>query len=121
MLILSLGKTFAIYESLHLEFRLDAFNSFNRTQWDGINTVFPSGSAQYPFGQCERGERGSYRTGRGEIVLLTCFDGTYAAACAGGVFLSVDCSRTKTGAVRFDKCRPMKIQSADCRRVDLFP
>ncbi|MGC2212491.1 MAG: carboxypeptidase regulatory-like domain-containing protein [Silvibacterium sp.] len=48
---LSLGKTFAIYESLHLEFRLDAFNSFNHTQWDGINTVFPSGSAQYPFGQ----------------------------------------------------------------------
>ena len=48
---LSLGKTFAIYESLHLEFRLDAFNAFNHTQWNGINTVFPSGSSQYPFGQ----------------------------------------------------------------------
>ncbi len=48
---LSLAKTFAIYERLHLEFRADAFNAFNHTQWTGINTAYPSGSAQYPFGQ----------------------------------------------------------------------
>jgi hypothetical protein len=48
---LSLSKTFQIYEKLHLEFRADAFNAFNHTQWTGVNTTYPSGSAQYPFGQ----------------------------------------------------------------------
>jgi hypothetical protein len=48
---LSIAKTFPIYERLHLEFRGDAFNVFNHTQWTGINTIYPSGDAQYPFGQ----------------------------------------------------------------------
>lgn len=48
---LSLSKQFPIYERLHLEFRADAFNAFNHSQWIGVNTVFPSGSDQYPFGQ----------------------------------------------------------------------
>jgi hypothetical protein len=48
---LSLSKTFPIYERLHLEFRADAFNAFNHSQWTGVNTVFPSGNDQYPFGQ----------------------------------------------------------------------
>jgi hypothetical protein len=48
---LSIAKTFPIYERLHLEFRGDAFNALNHTQWIGINTTYPSGSAQYPFGQ----------------------------------------------------------------------
>ncbi len=48
---LSVAKTFAIYERLHLELRADAFNALNHSQWNGINTIYPSGSAQYPFGQ----------------------------------------------------------------------
>jgi hypothetical protein len=48
---LSIAKTFPIYETLHLEFRADAFNALNHTQWTGVNTTYPSGSTQYPFGQ----------------------------------------------------------------------
>jgi hypothetical protein len=48
---LSLAKTFVIYERLHLEFRGDAFNALNHSQWNGINTTYPTGSTQYPFGQ----------------------------------------------------------------------
>jgi hypothetical protein len=48
---LSIAKTFVLYESLHLELRADAFNAFNHSQWNGVNTTYPSGSAQYPFGQ----------------------------------------------------------------------
>jgi hypothetical protein len=48
---LSIGKTFPLYERLHLEFRADAFNALNHSQWNGINTTYPSGSTQYPFGQ----------------------------------------------------------------------
>jgi hypothetical protein len=48
---LSLAKTFPIYENLHLEFRADAFNVLNHTNWSGVNTTYPSGSAQFPFGQ----------------------------------------------------------------------
>src|SRR6202034_10218 len=47
---LSLSKTFQLYERLHLEFRGDAFNAFNHTQWTGVNTQYPSGSSQFPFG-----------------------------------------------------------------------
>ena len=47
---LSLAKTFSLYESLHLEFRGDAFNALNHTQWNGMNTGYPSGDAQFPFG-----------------------------------------------------------------------
>ena len=45
-----LAKTFPIFENLHLEFRGDAFNAFNHTQWTGVNTQYPSGSSQFPFG-----------------------------------------------------------------------
>jgi len=48
---LSLSKTFSIYDRLHLEFRADAFNAFNHSQWTNVNTTYPSGSDQYPFGQ----------------------------------------------------------------------
>jgi hypothetical protein len=48
---LSLAKTFAIRETLRFELRGDAFNAFNHTQWNGINTTYPSGDAQFPFGQ----------------------------------------------------------------------
>jgi hypothetical protein len=47
---LSLAKTFALYESLHLEFRADAFNAFNHSNWNSLVTTYPSGSAQFPFG-----------------------------------------------------------------------
>ena len=48
---LSLSKQFPIYDRLHIEFRADAFNALNHSQWTGVNTIFPSGSDQYPFGQ----------------------------------------------------------------------
>jgi hypothetical protein len=48
---LSIAKTFPIYETLHLEFRADAFNAFNHPQWNGVNTTYPSGNTQFPFGQ----------------------------------------------------------------------
>lgn len=48
---LSIAKTFPLYEGFHLEFRADAFNALNHTQWTGVNTTYPSGSSQYPFGQ----------------------------------------------------------------------
>jgi hypothetical protein len=47
---LSLAKTFPLYESLHLEFRADAFNAFNHSNWNSVVTTYPSGSAQFPFG-----------------------------------------------------------------------
>lgn len=47
---LSLAKTFPIRESLHLEFRADAFNAFNHANWNSVITTYPSGSAQFPFG-----------------------------------------------------------------------
>jgi hypothetical protein len=48
---ISVAKTFPLYESVRLEFRADAFNAFNHTNWNGVNTTFPSGSTQFPFGQ----------------------------------------------------------------------
>jgi hypothetical protein len=47
---LSLAKTFPIGDRLHLDFRGDAFNAFNHTQWTGVNTTYPDGNAQFPFG-----------------------------------------------------------------------
>ena len=44
---LSLAKTFPIRESLHLEFRADAFNHPN---WNSVVTTYPSGNAEFPFG-----------------------------------------------------------------------
>jgi hypothetical protein len=48
---ISLAKTFPLYESIHLELRADAFNAFNHTNWSGVNTTYPSGNTQFPFGQ----------------------------------------------------------------------
>jgi hypothetical protein len=48
---LSLAKTIPLYKTLHLELRADAFNALNHSQWNGVNTTYPSGSGQYPFGQ----------------------------------------------------------------------
>jgi hypothetical protein len=45
------GTKFPLHENLHLQFRADAFNAFNHSQWNGIVTTYPSGSTQYPFGQ----------------------------------------------------------------------
>jgi hypothetical protein len=47
---LSLAKTFALYENLHLEFRADAFNAFNHSNWNSIVTTYPSSNPQFPFG-----------------------------------------------------------------------
>jgi hypothetical protein len=47
---ISLAKTFPIYERVHLEFRADAFNALNHSQWNSVVTQYPSGNTQYPFG-----------------------------------------------------------------------
>jgi hypothetical protein len=51
---LSLAKVFPIKESFHAEFRADAFNTFNHTQWNGAQTVYPYASVgnygNIPFG-----------------------------------------------------------------------
>ena len=47
---LSLAKTLQLYERLRLEFRADAFNALNHTQWNQLNTTYPSGNPQFPFG-----------------------------------------------------------------------
>jgi hypothetical protein len=54
---LSVAKTFPIYKTVHLDFRADAFNALNHTQWDAAQTTYPYGpsaSGAYgniPFGQ----------------------------------------------------------------------
>jgi hypothetical protein len=52
---LSLAKTFPIHESINAQFRADAFNFFNHTQWNGAQTTFPYASVgnygNVPFGQ----------------------------------------------------------------------
>lgn len=51
---LSLAKIFPIYERFHAEFRADAFNAFNHTQWNGAQTTYPFASVgnygNIPFG-----------------------------------------------------------------------
>jgi hypothetical protein len=51
---LSLAKTFPIFERFHAEFRTDAFNAFNHTQWNGVQTTYPYSSVgnygNIPFG-----------------------------------------------------------------------
>lgn len=54
----SIAKTFPLYESVRLDFRCDAFNALNHPQWTGINTTYPSGSAQFPFGQANGAREG---------------------------------------------------------------
>lgn len=46
----NIGAMTTIWERFHFEFRADAFNAFNHSQWTGLNTTYPSGSSQFPFG-----------------------------------------------------------------------
>ena len=52
---LSLAKTFILHENWHAEFRADAFNTFNHTQWNGTQTTYPYATVgnygNVPFGQ----------------------------------------------------------------------
>lgn len=52
---LSLAKTFPIHDTVNAQFRADAYNVFNHTQWNGAQTTFPyAGVGNYgnvPFGQ----------------------------------------------------------------------
>jgi len=52
---LSLAKTFVLHENWHVEFRADAFNAFNHTQWNGTQTTYPyapvGNYGNVPFGQ----------------------------------------------------------------------
>jgi hypothetical protein len=48
-------KTFVLHENWHAEFRADAFNTFNHTQWNGAQTTYPYATVgnygNVPFGQ----------------------------------------------------------------------
>jgi Carboxypeptidase regulatory-like domain len=52
---LSLAKTFPIYDRFHAEFRADAFNALNHTQWNAVQTVYPyavvGNYGNIPFGE----------------------------------------------------------------------
>ncbi len=52
---ISLAKTFPIHENINAQFRADAFNFFNHTQWNGAQTTYPYASVgnygNVPFGQ----------------------------------------------------------------------
>jgi hypothetical protein len=54
---LSLAKVFPIVERFHAEFRADAFNAFNHTQWTGAQTTYPFASVgnygNIPFGSAK--------------------------------------------------------------------
>jgi hypothetical protein len=65
---LSLSKSFPIHDRLHLEFRADAFNAFNHSQWTGVNTIYPSGNDQYPFGQVNSAREARIGQVAGKIV-----------------------------------------------------
>lgn len=51
----SLAKTFSLHENWHAEFRADALNVFNHTQWNGVQTTYPYATVgnygNVPFGQ----------------------------------------------------------------------
>lgn len=62
---LSLAKAFPLYESLHIEFRADAFNVFNHTQWNAVQTTYPFGSsANYAYGNIPFGQVSGVREAR---------------------------------------------------------
>lgn len=52
---LSLAKTFPIMERFHSEFRADAYNAWNHTQWNGAQTTYPYATVgnygNIPFGE----------------------------------------------------------------------
>ena len=70
---LSLAKTFSIYEGLHLEFRADAFNALNHSQWTAVNTTYPSGDPQQPFGQISTATGGSREARIGQVAAKLVF------------------------------------------------
>ena len=47
----SLAKIFPILENVKLSLRADFFNALNHTQWMGVNTTYPSGDPNHPFGR----------------------------------------------------------------------
>ena len=59
---LSAGKTFDIYERLHLNFRADVFNAFNHTQWTNVCNTDPcccdNSGNQVNFGTVTAGKKG---------------------------------------------------------------
>ncbi len=55
---LSLAKTFPVERGLHVEFRADFFNAFNHSQWTSVNTTYPNGSTQFPFGSVSSAREG---------------------------------------------------------------
>jgi hypothetical protein len=66
---LSLANTFPVYESLHIEFRADAFNALNHTRWNNVNTTYPSGSTQFLFGMVS-GAREAHISQEGAKLVL---------------------------------------------------
>lgn len=57
----SLAKTFPIRETVRLSLRADFFNALNHTQWMSVNTTYPSGDPNHPFGRVSTAN-GSWNT-----------------------------------------------------------
>ena len=70
---LSLAKTFPIREGLRLEFRADAYNALNHSQWNRVNTTYPSGDPQQPFGQIYTANGGSREARIGQLAAKLVF------------------------------------------------
>lgn len=86
---LSLAKTFPIYDRCRAEFRADAFNTLNPTQWDAVQTVYPYAAVgnygTIPFGRSRRRTRSQ----------------DYASRAEGGILIAVRaedlCGRSRDG------------------------
>lgn len=65
---LSLSKTFRVYEPVHIELRVDAFNALNHSQWTGMNTTYPARNAELPFGMVNSAR--DARIGQGTFKLI---------------------------------------------------
>ncbi len=70
---LSIAKVFQIYRTVHFEFRADAFNAFNHTQWTGTQTSYPY-SYNYQYGNIPFGQVTGAREARiGQLALKLAF------------------------------------------------